>query len=51
MYVSYSTWRSGVWKIRFSSYDWRDSPYRDPIDGHIGKSEWYGHWVIVNAVR
>jgi hypothetical protein len=50
-YVSYSTWRSGVWKIRFSSYAWRDSPYRDPVDGHIGKSEWYGRWVIVNAVR
>jgi putative cell wall-binding protein len=41
--------RSGY--LRFGGYLETDSPYVDPIDGHVGTAEWYGKYVIVAAVR
>lgn len=51
LYVSYQTWRSGGPWVRFAPYLEADSPYRDPIDGRVGRSEWYGRWVIIAPVK
>jgi len=51
VYVSYSTWQSGPLYIRFSPYWQDDSPYSDPIDGQVGNWEWWGKWVIIDAIR
>ena len=37
--------------LRFGPYLETDSPAVDPIDGQVGKDEWYGRYVIVAAVR
>jgi putative cell wall-binding protein len=37
--------------LRFGPYLETDSPFVDPIDGQIGKDEWYGRYVIVAADR
>jgi putative cell wall-binding protein len=37
--------------LRFGPYLETDSPGTDPIDGKVGKDEWYGKYVIVAAVR
>lgn len=50
-YVSLATWQSGNSHIRFTQYRQADSPYRDPLTGSIGKSVWYGRWVIIAPVR
>jgi hypothetical protein len=50
-YVTSSRWRWGFTWLRFEPYLQPDSPYRDPIDGQIGKVEWYGKWVIVKPVK
>ena len=50
-WVPLETWRSGPSIIRFTPYVQNDSPYRDPIDGNIGTTEWYGKWVIIDAPR
>ena len=50
-WVSLEDWRSGATTVRFAPYLQADSPYRDGIDGAVGTAEWYGKWVIVNAVR
>jgi hypothetical protein len=50
-YVTYTRWRWGFTWLRFSPYRQIDSPYRDPIDGRVGRSEWYGKWVIIEPTR
>jgi hypothetical protein len=51
-YASYTALRTtGSWPVRFIPYTQTDSPYRDPIDGHIGRDEWYGKYVIVLPVK
>jgi hypothetical protein len=50
-FISYSSWRSGGTWVRFSAYTQTDSPYVDPIDGRVGRSEWYGKWVLIDPVR
>jgi hypothetical protein len=50
-WVTYARWRWGFSWLRFARYLQRDSPYRDPIDGRIGKAEWYGKWVVVEPVK
>jgi hypothetical protein len=49
--ITLAQWRSGGTWVRFSAYKETDSPYTDPIDGHVGRSEWYGKWVILEPVR
>jgi hypothetical protein len=51
LYVSAANWRAGVTTVRFTPYRQADSPYQDPIDGRVGYAEWYGRWVIVDAVQ
>ena len=49
--ITLAQWRSGGTWVRFSAYKETDSPYTDPIDGRVGRSEWYGNWVILEPVR
>jgi hypothetical protein len=48
-WVTLADWKSGSDAIRFTHYVQTDSPLRDPIDGWIGKLEWYEKWVVVLA--
>jgi hypothetical protein len=50
-YVTRERWMWGYTFLRFAPYQETDSPYRDPIDGEIGKSEWLGKYVIVEPTR
>ena len=50
-YVEYSRWQSGTYWVRFSEFMPTASHTKDPIDGKIGKDEWYGNWVIVAPVK
>jgi hypothetical protein len=50
-FMTYARWRWGFTWLRFDQYRQFDSPYRDPIDGRIGRSEWYGKWVTVEPVK
>ena len=50
-YVTLATWQSGATAVRFTPYLETDSPYQDPIDGQIGRTEWYGKWVIIDTLR
>jgi hypothetical protein len=50
-WITFGQWRSGGFDVQFSPYGQVDSPYRDPIDGQIGRREWYGKWVIVAPVQ
>ena len=45
------TWQSGNSHIAFVPYHETDSPYTDPIDGQVGKTEWYNKWVIIAPIR
>jgi len=49
--ISSATWQSGSSHIAFRAYNQTDSPYTDPIDGHVGKAEWYGKWVLILPVK
>jgi hypothetical protein len=49
-YVSLASWRTGSDAVRYTDYLQTDSKLRDPIDGAIGKLEWYRKWVAVLAV-
>jgi hypothetical protein len=51
VYLTYGQWGTGPLYVRFTQYYHDDSPYVDPLDGGSGNSEWWGKWVIVNAVR
>jgi hypothetical protein len=48
-YVSLATWHAGPDAVRYTDYLQTDSTLRDPIDGTIGKVEWYRKWVAVLA--
>ncbi len=48
-WVTLARWKSGSDPVRFTEYLQTDSPYRDPIDGQIGRAEWSGKWVVVLA--
>jgi hypothetical protein len=50
-WLSSRNWQSGPTDLRFTPYLETDSPFVDRIDGRIGKTEWYGKWVIIDAVR
>jgi hypothetical protein len=50
-FVTYQDWKDGPLYLRFSPYYQNESPYRDPIDNHIGYTEWWGNWVIIDAVQ
>ena len=50
-FIPYSRWRWGFNWLRYTPYWQADSPYRDPIDGHIGKAEWYGKWITIEPVK
>ena len=50
-WVTYSRWQWGWNWLRFAPYSQGDSPYRYPLDGNIGRSEWYGKWVILDPMR
>ena len=42
---------AGSGYVRFGPYLETDSPDVDPIDGQVGKAEWFGRYVIIAAVR
>lgn len=46
-FIPYSTWKSGPFYLRFAPDMQTDSPYGDPIDGHVGNTEWHKRWVIL----
>jgi hypothetical protein len=48
--ITNATWQSGGSHIAFVPYRETDSPYTDPIDGQVGKTEWYNKWVIIAPI-
>lgn len=50
-YVSRASLASGSKWVRFGPYLETDSTAVDPIDGRVGRDEWYGRYVIVAAVQ
>jgi hypothetical protein len=50
-WVTLNAWQRGSDSVRFTQFYQTDSTIRDPIDGRIGKSEWYARWVVVLATR
>jgi len=46
-YITLQQWRSGPDQLRFAPYYQTDSIYKDPIDGKVGRHEWWGKYVIV----
>ena len=50
-WVSSHNWRSGPTSAAFTPYRETDSPFVDAIDGRVGMTEWYGEWVVIDAVR
>jgi methylmalonyl-CoA mutase cobalamin-binding subunit len=51
VFIPYDTWQGGPGYIRFWQYWQPESPYQDPIDGQVGYYEWWGKWVIIDAVK
>ncbi len=49
-YVTYQRWLSGSMDVRFMPYYQGESIYRDPVDGRVGRTEWWGKFVIVAPV-
>ena len=49
-YVTLANWKTGRDAIKFTDFEQLDSRQRDPIDGKIGRNEWYHKWVAVLAV-
>ncbi|OGO52304.1 MAG: hypothetical protein A2V84_14325 [Chloroflexi bacterium RBG_16_70_13] len=50
-YVTRASLASGAKWLRFGPYLETDSTAVDPIDGRVGRDEWYGRYVIVAAVQ
>jgi hypothetical protein len=48
--ISYADWKSGDIVLRFAPYLQGDSIYRDPIDGQVGRKEWWQKYVIIAPV-
>jgi hypothetical protein len=51
VWVSLAAWKYGPEAIQFSRYWQPDSILRDPLDGNVGRTEWYNRWVVVLATR
>jgi hypothetical protein len=51
LWVTLGTWVNGNSNLRFVKYAQTDPTGKDPIDGQVGKAEWYGKWVAVQAVN
>ena len=49
-YVPYREWKTGQPLVRFYPFLQVDSVIRDPIDGQIGRQEWWKKFVIVAPV-
>jgi hypothetical protein len=49
-FVSYQEWRTGPPLVRFWPFEQVDSVIKDPIDGQIGRKEWWRKFVIVAPV-
>ena len=49
-YVTYQVWKSGPPLIRFWPFMQADSVFKDPIDGQVGRREWWRKFVIVAPV-
>jgi len=49
-YVTYQEWRSGPMDVRFMPYYQSEGIYKDPIDGKVGRREWWAKFVIVGPV-
>jgi hypothetical protein len=49
-YVTYSYWKTGPPLVQFYPFLVGDSIYKDPIDGQIGRREWWRKYVIVAPV-
>jgi hypothetical protein len=50
-FVTLANWKSGPDAVQFRRYWQPDSTLVDPIDGNIGKKEWYNRWVVVLATK
>jgi hypothetical protein len=50
-FVTLANWKSGPDAVQFRWYWQPDSTLVDPIDGNIGKQEWYNRWVVVLATK
>ncbi len=50
-WISLAAWKSGPDAVQFDRYWQSDSTMRDPIDGRVGRTEWYNKWVAVLATR
>ncbi|HEX9549520.1 MAG TPA: cell wall-binding repeat-containing protein [Candidatus Limnocylindrales bacterium] len=50
-YVTQASLAAGSPSVRFGPYLETDSTATDPIDGQVGRDEWYGRYVIVAAIR
>jgi len=50
-FVTLANWKSGPDAVQFRWYRQPDSTLVDPIDGNIGKQEWYNRWVVVLATK
>jgi hypothetical protein len=46
-FVTYQVWKTGPPLVRFWPFEQVDSVFKDPIDGQIGKREWWRKYVIV----
>jgi hypothetical protein len=50
-FVTLANWKAGPDAVQFSRYWQLDSTLTDPIDGRVGRREWYNKWVVVLAMR
>jgi hypothetical protein len=50
-FVTLANWKAGPDAVQFSRYWQLDSTLSDPIDGRVGRKEWYNKWVVVLATR
>jgi hypothetical protein len=50
-FVTLFSWKSGPDAVQFRRYWQPDSTLKDPIDGAIGRKEWYNRWVVVLATK
>jgi hypothetical protein len=49
-WTTYANWVSGGSWVKFAPYVESDSPDTDHVDGQVGTTEWYGHWVALMPV-
>jgi hypothetical protein len=49
-YTSHQQLKAGPPLVRFYPFSQIDSPFKDPIDGKIGRKEWWKKYVIVAPV-